>query len=83
MVRVFVGLTLGLALAGCAGGDDALISDTTEPTADFDIIPPEVDTAWPHFDTDLDTVDSPVRMPKWQRERVNKAIDTGIGRAGR
>lgn len=77
MVRVFVGLTLGLALAGCTAGDDFLGSDTTEPTADFDIIPPEVDTAWPQFDTGGDTVDSPVLRPRWKRADHNRAADTG------
>ena len=56
MVRVLVGVTLGMVLAGCTAGPEIPGSGPTDPTADFDIIPPDVDTGWP--DTEVDTGDT-------------------------
>ena len=54
MLRV-AAFALGLlTLVGCNGasGDDLLSQPLDEPTVDFNVPPPDVDTGWPLDDTD-------------------------------
>ena len=49
-------LAMGV-LAGCAGDDDPIQSSEIEPTREFDVAVPEVDTDWP-IERDSDDTDS-------------------------
>lgn len=46
-MRALISIALSVALLSCTGSQDIPGSSSTDPTADFEIPPPEVDTGWP------------------------------------
>lgn len=61
MIRSVVTLVTLVTLAGCAGSTDIIVSEGVDPTRDFEVATPQVDTDWPigldtdFVDTDVDT----------------------------
>jgi len=58
MVRVMLGFGLVMALAGCKGSETIPSSSSTDPTAEFNILTPDVDTGWPATSHDTGTTDT-------------------------
>lgn len=46
-MRALISIALSVVLLSCAGSQDIPESSETDPTSDFEIPPPEVDTGWP------------------------------------
>jgi hypothetical protein len=45
-------LLIAITVFGCTKGDEKQKSTKTDPTAELDVVPPQVDTGWPEIETD-------------------------------
>jgi len=66
---ITMALALGV-LAGCAGSGETITSSEVDPTREFDVNVPDVDTDWPlGLDTDTDMGDTDTDMGDTDTDR--------------